>query len=53
MTLDIYGHLFADLEDAHTRFAASENALLGCQRLQQGSPVLQQQADIEMKTLAK
>ena len=29
MTLDIYGHLFADLEDAHARFAASEEALLG------------------------
>jgi hypothetical protein len=34
MTLDIYGHLFADLEDAHARLAASEEALLGHLRLQ-------------------
>ena len=45
MTLDIYGHLFADLEDAHARFAASEEALLGRLCLQQELPVLQQEPD--------
>jgi integrase len=45
MTLDTYGHLFADLEDAHARFAASEKALLGHPRLQQESPVLQQEPE--------
>jgi integrase len=53
MTLDIYGHLFADLEDAHAKFAASEEALLGRPRLQQESPVLQQEPPTEVKTLAK
>jgi integrase len=45
MTLDTYGHLFVDLEDAHARFAASEKALLGLPRLQQKSPVLQHEPD--------
>jgi integrase len=43
ITYDTYGHLFADLEDAHVRFANSEQALLGHPDLQQKSPVLQQQ----------
>jgi integrase len=51
MTLDTYGHLFVDLDDAHARFAASENALLGVTRLQQKSLVLQHQPDNMLKTL--
>jgi site-specific recombinase XerC len=53
MTLDTYGHLFTDLEDAHVRFAASEKALLGHPRLQQKSPVLQQEPDSGVKTPEK
>ena len=53
MTIDTYGHLFADLEDAHARFAASEAALLGRPRLQQESPVLQQEPDSVEQTLTE